>query len=143
MADFFSEEEQRRIREAVKSAESRTSGEIRVFVEPRCRGDVMDRAAYVFHQLKMHRTALRNGVLIYLSHEDRKFAILGDAGINKVTGPSFWNGVKDTMRGFFVKGDFTEGMVEGLAMAGEALSKNFPHKAGDRNELPDDIVFGK
>lgn len=137
----FTEEEQTLIRRAVEDAEKNTSGEIRVCIEKNCNEEVLDRAANYFHKLDMHKTRLRNGVLIYVATVDRKFAIIGDAGINKVVGADFWDTTKETMLEQFKYGKLVEGIAIGVTMAGQQLKKYFPHHTGDRNELPDDIAF--
>jgi uncharacterized membrane protein len=91
---FLTLDQQGQISEAIKNAEIRTSGEIRVHLEANCQGNVLDRAADVFEKLEMHKTKLRNGVLFYLAYEDRKFAILGDAGINSNVSENFWDQIK-------------------------------------------------
>ena len=91
---FLSKEEEQQVVQSIQSAEHQTSGEIRVHIESVCKGNVLDRAAWLFKSLKMHETAQRNGVLIYLSTSDRKFAIIGDAGINAVVPAGFWDDVK-------------------------------------------------
>ncbi len=140
--NFFSREEKAIIKSAIQEAELNTSGEIRVHIENRCKEDVMDRAAWWFAKLEMHKTDLRNGVLFYLAIKDRKFAILGDAGINAVTPEDFWDKIKGKMLAHFTEGQFTEGLREGILMAGEQLKVNFPHQKDDVNELSDDISFG-
>jgi uncharacterized membrane protein len=141
--DFFTNEEKEKIIEAIKSAEKDTSGEIRVHLENNLKDDVLDRAAFLFEKLKMHSTEERNGVLFYLAVKDRKFAILGDAGINAVTPENFWDEIKDKMSSYFKEGQYTEGLVSGIAMAGKALKIHFPYKSDDVNELSDEISFGK
>jgi uncharacterized membrane protein len=89
----------------------------------------------------MHQTRLRNGVLIYLATVDRKFAIIGDAGINKVVPDDFWDSTRDDMLNHFKYGNLVEGIVTGLKIAGDQLKKYFPYRTGDHNELPDDIAF--
>ena len=123
-------------------AASLTSGEIRLHMESRCKGDVLDRAAVVFQTLAMHKTALRNGVLFYLATEDRKFAILGDGGINAVVPEGFWDEVKDTVIVGLAAGNPAEGLASGIRLAGEQLSAHFPLEANDINELTNDISFG-
>ena len=140
---FFSKEEKAQIKAAVKEAETNTSGEIRVHVDNHCREDVMDRAAWWFGRLDMHKTAKRNGVLFYLAVKDRKFAILGDAGINAVTPEDFWENIKAKMVEQFSEGSFAGGLSLGIRMAGEALQAHFPYQDDDVNELPDEISFGK
>lgn len=140
---FFSKEEEQQIVQAIKAAEFQTGGEIRVHVESVCRGEVLDRAAWLFKSLKMHETELRNGVLIYLSTTDRKFAIIGDAGINAVVPKGFWDDVKDLMISNFSKGDLLQGFVMGIAKVGEKLKEFFPYQEDDINELPDEISYGK
>jgi uncharacterized membrane protein len=137
----FNDEEQQRIRAAVEDAERHTSGQLRVCIEKTCSENVLDRAAKYFHQLDMHKTRLRNGVLIYVATVDRKFAIIGDAGINKAVPDNFWDDTKDDMLQHFKVGDIVEGIVTGLEIAGEHLQKYFPHDKGGSNEISDDIAF--
>ncbi|RFZ82983.1 TPM domain-containing protein [Mucilaginibacter terrenus] len=137
----FTDEEQLRIQKAVAEAEKNTSGEIRVCIEKTCNEETLDRAAKYFTQLEMHKTKLRNGVLIYVATVDRKFAIIGDAGINKVVPANFWDTTKDAMLEHFKYGNIVEGIVAGVALAGEQLKTFFPHLIDDSNELPDDIAF--
>jgi uncharacterized membrane protein len=142
--DFFTKEEKERIAQAIGEAEQNTSGEIRVHLESKCDDDVLDCAAYIFEKLKMHKTKERNGVLFYLAVTNRKFAILGDAGINAVTPENFWDEIKSAMLGNFVEENFAEGLIIGIKMAGEALKKYFPYNVEtDVNELSDEISFGK
>lgn len=142
-ADLFTEEEKNRITEAIKEAELNTSGEIRVHIERKCKEDVLDRAAYVFEELDMHETELRNGVLFYLAVDDRQLAILGDAGINKEVPEGFWDNIRDLMVSNFKEGKFTEGLAEGIKLAGQELKAHFPYATDDVNELDDDISFGE
>jgi uncharacterized membrane protein len=141
--EFFSKDERLRILEAIKAAELNTSGEIRVHLEETCKGEVLDCASFLFEKLNMHKTEKRNGVLFYLAVQDKKFAILGDAGINAVTPDNFWDEIKLTLQNFFKEDQFAEGLVSGIAMAGEALNKHFPYERNDKNELPDDISYGE
>jgi len=138
---FFTSKQQELITEAVREAELNTSGEIRVHIERSCKGEVLDRASYIFEKLHMHKTAQRNGVLFYLAIEVHKFAILGDAGINAVTADGFWDVISEKMAGLFREGEFTEGLVTGIKLAGEQLKEHFPYQTDDVNELPDDISF--
>ena len=140
---FFTEEEKKQITDAVKAAELNTSGEVRVHVEGKCPEDVLDRAAHWFEKLAMHKTALRNGVLFYLAVDDRKFAILGDGGINAKVSENFWDKTKAHMLSKFKENQFADGLSEGILMAGEQLKSHFPHQTDDVNELSDEISFGK
>jgi uncharacterized membrane protein len=140
-SDFFSKEQQSRIKAAIKEAEEATSGEIRVHIESSLTGDVLDRAAWIFKKLGMQATAERNGVLFYLAVTSRKFAIIGDSGINAKVPEGFWNKIKEILERHFKEGKFTEGLAEGIVMAGKQLKTHFPHRADDKNELPDDISF--
>ncbi|MCK9203255.1 MAG: TPM domain-containing protein [Bacteroidales bacterium] len=142
-SDFFSKQEKEEIRDAIMNAELDTSGEIRVHIENSCSGDVMDRAALVFKQLGMNKTAMRNGVLIYLAIKNRRFAILGDKGIHAVVPENFWDEIKSDMLEKFRNDHFTEGLVKAIESAGEHLKKHFPRIKEDINELSDDISFGK
>ena len=138
---IFSEKERELISNAVESAERFTSGEIRICVEKTCSELVLDRAANYFKKLGMDKTAQRNGVLIYIATEDHQFAIIGDAGINKLVPHDFWNSTKDTMLAYFKEGDLTAGIVAGIKIAGEQLKTYFPHLNGDVNELPNEVSF--
>jgi len=139
-SEYFTEDRLAQIDAAIKAAEKATSGEIRLYVEDGCKEDVLDHAAFLFGKLNMHRTEQRNGVLFYLAMQDRKFAILGDAGINAKVGDSFWKEIKQRMSEHFKQGRFAEGLVEGITMAGNALAAHFPYRQGDVNELSDDII---
>ena len=138
---IFTDEEQQRIRTAIEDAEKHTSGQLRVCIEKKCAGEVLDRAAKYFHQLNMHQTKQRNGVLIYVATVDRKFAIIGDAGINKAVPEGFWDDAKEDMLQHFKYGNLVDGIVTGLAIAGNHLQKYFPHQTHGSNELSDDIAF--
>ena len=140
--NFFTQEDKDRIKAAILKAELDTSGEIRVHIENNCKGDVLDRSAYLFDYLKINQTEQRNGVLFYLAIKDRKFAILGDTGINQVVEEDFWEGIKATMEDCFKKGEFVLGLEQGITSAGLKLKKHFPYHRGDINELSDDISFG-
>ena len=141
-SSFLSDQEQANVLAAISDAESQTSGEIRLHLESRCKGDVLDRAAVVFETLAMHKTALRNGVLFYLATDDRKLAILGDGGINAVVPDGFWNEVKDTVIAGLAAGNPAAGIASGIRLAGQQLSTHFPVEENDINELSNDISFG-
>lgn len=140
--DFFSEAERQQIVDAIKAAELDTSGEIRVHLDKKCPEDVLDRAAYWFEKLQMHKTEQRNGVLFYLAHEDHKFAVLGDVGINQKVPENFWNAIKDQMIADFKEGEFANGLANGIIESGKQLKTHFPYQSDDVNELSDDISFG-
>jgi uncharacterized membrane protein len=136
---IFSEKEQQLISQAVESAERFTSGEIRICVEKTCSEPVLDRAATYFKKLGMDKTAQRNGVLIYIATQDHQFAIIGDAGINKLVPHDFWDSTKDAMLSYFKEGDMSGGIIAGIKIAGEQLKTFFPYLDGDVNELPNEI----
>ena len=141
-ANFFTKQQKEQIKQAIATAELNTSGEIRLHVDNRCKIDVLDCAAGWFEKLKMHKTELRNGVLFYLALKDRKFAIIGDAGINAVTPDDFWDNIKKEVLSHFSEENFTGGLIKGIDMAGEQLKAHFPYQSGDENELSDEISFG-
>jgi uncharacterized membrane protein len=141
---FFTKEQKHEIEQAIKTAEVNTSGEVRVHIETKCEENELDRAAWWFAELKMHKTELRNGVLFYMAIEDKKFAIIGDVGINKVVSEDFWDQTKELVLGFFKEGKYTQGLTVGIIQAGLQLQKHFPYnKKEDVNELTDEISFGK
>jgi len=138
---FFTKDEQEQIRDAIKIAENETSGEIRVHIETGFQGKVLDRAAWIFRKIGMHSTENRNGVLFYLAVRNREFAVIGDAGINSVVPPDFWDKIKLTLQEHFKTGKFTEGLVGGILLAGRQLRDHFPRNQDDVNELSDEISF--
>lgn len=140
---YFTEEDKLQITNAIRVAEMNTSGEIRVHIEKYCNGIVLDRAAYIFEKLEMHKTKLRNGVLFYIAVEDRKFAILGDAGINMKVPENFWEEITNDVIEKFKNGFFAEGIANGVIKAGDQLKQHFPYQSDDVNELPDEISFGE
>jgi len=140
-SSFFTREQQDQIRAAIKEAEETTSGEIRVHIETSVTGNVLDRAAWIFKRIGMHNTAERNGVLYYLAVTNRKFAVIGDEGINARVKVGFWDEVKSMLEKHFNDGKFTEGLVKGILLTGLQLKEHFPHRKNDINELPDDISF--
>lgn len=142
-SSFFTKEQQAQILASVKEAEKETSGEIRVHIETSFTGDVLDRAAWVFKKLGMYKTAERNGVLFYLAVQTRKFAIIGDAGINAKVPPDFWDNISALLKKNFSEGKFAEGLSEGILQAGEQLKAHFPYHSDDVNELADEISFDK
>ncbi|HEV8286113.1 MAG TPA: TPM domain-containing protein [Chitinophagaceae bacterium] len=143
--EFFTPEEKQTIVEAVQKAEQRTSGEVRVFVENRCRYvNAIDRAIEIFENLQMHKTELRNAVLVYVAIKDRQLAVFGDEGIHKKVGNEYWANEVVKMINAFNRENIAEGIRECVINIGEALCTHFPYDRNtDKNELPDDIVFGR
>ncbi len=139
---FFTNLQKAKIKEAVQKAELNTSGEIRVHISKSCSESALDCATFWFEKLEMHKTDQRNGVLFFLSPKNKKFAILGDAGINNKVPNNFWDEIKKTVLESFKKDQFAEGLEKGILMAGEQLKQHFPHQKDDINELSDDISFG-
>jgi uncharacterized membrane protein len=123
-------------------AEKETSGEIRVHIEKTTSIDAFDRAMEVFHLLEMDKTELKNGVLIYVAVKDKTFVICGDQGINEVVSNDFWDSTKEIMVSHFKKGDFKQGLIEGISKAGNELKLYFPYQQGDTNELSNEISKG-
>ena len=140
---FLTAQQQATVVDAVRLAEKGTSGEIRIHIDRECKSSPVERAEVVFNRLGMHKTAQRNGVLIYMAVESKVFAIIGDKGINDVVPENFWADVIEAMRNEFRKGNLTEGLCQGVVMAGEKLKTYFPYQEDDVNELPDSISFEK
>jgi uncharacterized membrane protein len=143
--EFFTKEERQRIVDAVRNAERRTSGEVRVFVEGRCPYmDAMDRAVQVFYKLGMQKTADRNAVIIYVALKDHQLAVYGDEGIHAKVGQEYWGTEVAQMISSFNRENYAEGIRQCVDDIGEALHTYFPFDHDtDKNELPDEIVFGK
>jgi uncharacterized membrane protein len=140
---FFFNIQKEQIISSIRNAEKQTSGEIRVHLEMTCMGDPLERAKRIFYKLKMHKTKMRNGTLIYLALKNQKFAIYGDKGINDVVPENFWQDVKEAMHTHFSGGDFIDGIDLGIHRIGQKLKELFPYQDDDFNELPDDISIGR
>lgn len=131
--------ERQRLEAAIAAAERLTAGEIRVHVQARCSEDPCVDAARVFERLGMTRTAARNGVLIFLASETRRFAVIGDTAIHERVGEAFWSVTVSAMTPLFASGDLVGALEAGIRATGEALGRHFPRQENDVNELPDTI----
>lgn len=142
---LFTEDENRRIVSAIRTCEQRTSGEIRVYIEAKNPYvSPIERAVEIFTELKMEQTDHRNGVILYIAHKHKEVALFGDAGIYERTGAAFWDAEVKKMIANFGENHLPEGIIECILDVGEALHASFPYEPKeDKNELPDDIVFGK
>ena len=143
--EFFTDEEKQSIIDAVRNAEQRTSGEVRVFVESRCRYvNAIDRAVEIFENLQMQKTELRNATLVYVAIKDKQLAVFGDEGIHQKVGNEYWANEVVKMIHAFYRDNIADGISQCVLNIGEALATHFPYdKSTDKNELPDDIVFGR
>jgi uncharacterized membrane protein len=128
-----------RVTAAIAAAEQRTSGEIRVLIAREKAEDPVPAAQKHFERLGMNKTQERNGVLIFVAPRSRTFAIVGDTGIHEKCGDAFWRLVAAEMSAHFKRGEFTEGLVQGIEHAGKLLAENFPRRSDDQNELPNKI----
>ncbi|MGE5458325.1 MAG: TPM domain-containing protein [Methanococcaceae archaeon] len=141
ISEFFSQEDKELIVSEIKKAEAKTSGEIRVRIEKSAGEDPLKAARTAFKMLGMKKTKLRNGVLIFLGIEDRRFVILGDNNINKKVPEGFWDSTRDIMQEHFREADFVKGLSEGIVRAGEQLATFFPCENKDVNEITNAISF--
>jgi uncharacterized membrane protein len=137
--DFISNEDEKRILEAIGRAERNTSGEIRVHLQKKRKGDVVKNAVETFNKLEMYRTRDRNAVLFYIDVDRRKFAVIGDRGINDKVPAGFWDDIVRILQKYFREKKYTDGLVEAILKTGEKLKVYFPYRANDVNELPDEI----
>ncbi len=138
-ATFLTAAEERRVLDAIRAFEARTSGEIRVHLAGGTRADVLAEARETFERIGMTATAQKNGVLFFVAVAARRFAVLGDEGIHAKVEDAFWQRLAHDVEARFRTGDVAGALVHGIETAGAALVEHFPHQAGDRNELPDDI----
>lgn len=139
---FLSDGEKEQIVQAIKNAESKSSGEIRVHIEYRCRTEPLRRAKEVFEKLGMTNTNEKNGALIYVAVGDRKLAVIGDSGIHYRVTPEFWHQVKEQIKEELARGRFYQGICLGIELLGEKLKELFPHRPNDVDELSDEPSFG-
>ncbi|WP_288955984.1 TPM domain-containing protein [uncultured Polaribacter sp.] len=139
---FLTADEEQEIISAIRIAEKNTSGEIRVHIEATSKLEHSERALEVFHLLKMNNAKDENAVLIYVAVNDKKFVIYGDKGINNVVPKDFWDTTKNVILNHFKKGDFKQGIVDGILTAGSELKAHFPWQIDDENELSNEISKG-
>lgn len=138
---LLSEQEEQDVVKAIVRAEQETSGEIRVHIEPNCKGDPLKRAIDLFPKLGMHKTRHHNGVLIYIASEDRKLAIYGDKAIHEHAGQHFWDTILSNMLEAFKTGTYGKGIVEAVLAVADKLKDRFPHETDDEDELSNDISY--
>lgn len=138
---FLSNKQEQQIVEAIRITEKNTSGEIRVHIEKTTLKPPIERAKEVFYHLKMDETKEKNAVLFYLAIHDKKFAVLGDIGIDKKVPKDFWLSITHTVLKEFKNNNFTLGLEKGILETGKKLKKYFPYKKGDINELTDEISY--
>jgi len=140
---FFTSAQQQQMVEAIQLAEKNTSGEVRFFVESKCKYiDPVDRAKEIFFNLKMDQTKDRNAVLLYMAMDDHQLALFADEGIYQRVGSQYWNDEVKKIIAHFTKDDYTGGVCHIISDIGDALKKEFPYESSDKNELPDEIIFG-
>lgn len=129
------------IERAIAEAERRTSGEIHVHVARHSKPNAVETAVETFNTLGMQKTKLRNGVLFFFATEDRRFAVVGDKGINDIVGQGFWDDIVETIRAAFAAGAPIDGICKSILLCGQKLQEHFPHEENDENELPDEVSF--
>lgn len=133
--------EQNKIAEAIRNAELLTSGEIRVYVAKHCKQTAIEKASFIFQDLKMHETKLRNAVLIFICPIDRKAAIVGDSGINSVIESNFWDNTLTELIAYCSKDLITEGICIAVEKVGDLIKKIYPYQEGDINELDNETIL--
>ena len=137
--EFLARLDQKRIVDAITEAENRTSGEIRVHVQPKAGDDFRKVAERTFERLGMTKTNLRNGVLLFIASEENQFVILGDKGIDDAVPAGFWDEIAARLTIKFKAGEFTDGIIGSITAAGEQLGAYFPHEADDVDELSNEV----
>jgi len=136
---ILSPEQEKKVVMAIQKAELNTSGEIRIHIETSCTSDIYSKCIDTFSKLNMYKTQQRNGVLIYVAFQSKSFAVYGDRGINEVVKNNFWESTKNTIQAHFQKGNYQEGLIEGVTEIGKQLKQFFPVSDNDINELSDTI----
>lgn len=141
-ADFFSKLDRPAIVEAIRLAESKGRGEIRVHLHHGRVADSRVAAERVFLSLGMAKTAERTGCLLFIAPEERAFSVIGDRGIHDKVGNDFWLEARDRAASRFAGGRFTEGIVEAVGLLGDALARHFPLVEGSAgvNELSNEVT---
>jgi uncharacterized membrane protein len=141
--EFLTKLEHDRIVAAIREAESKTSGEIRVVIQRgKLKSDPLVAAQKKFHRLGMHKTRERNAVLIFVAPRVHKFAVVGDNAIHERCGDEFWQRVVETMRVHFRNEKFNDALIDAVNEVGKVLAAHFPRTSASANELPDEIIEG-
>jgi len=140
---MISPDDEKQIIDAIALAEKNTSGEIRVHVESKCKGDSIARIKVLFKKLNMYETKERNAVLIYVALKDHKLAIWGDEGIHQKLPDNFWNQETELMISHFSQNKIGEGLAQAIHLIGEQLKQHFPYQSNDTNELSDELSLGE
>jgi uncharacterized membrane protein len=140
---FLSDDDLAAITRAVAEAEEHTSAEVRVHLDHSCDGDALQQAIKVFERLGMHKTAARSGVLVYVSVTDRKLAVIGDRGIHERVGEAYWRRLVAAVRERMRQQQSRDGLIHAIAEMGRELSRHFPRRPDDKNELSDEISPGR
>lgn len=141
---FLSNEETELVLTCIRENEKSTSGEIRLCIESKCKYvDPIERARELFIQLKMYNTTDRNAVLIYIAYQDKDFALFSDAAIFNKASLLFWQKESKRLSYHFFHHQYVEGITECVTNVGDELKKHFPWEGEKKNELPDEIIFGK
>jgi len=139
VTEFLSDADLNAIASAVRQAEARTSAELRVHLDHTCKTEPVPRAIKIFERLGMHKTAARNGVLIYISVADHKLAVIGDKGIHERVGEAYWREIVDAVRQHLRAQRSRQGLEQAIVEVGKTLGHHFPRRPGDTNELPDEV----
>lgn len=137
----FSPEEESRLLSAIERAEKQTSGEIKVHIDKVCKENVIDFCKNKFHELKMHETQNRNGILLYLAIDTKVFAVWGDEGIHQKVQTNFWDNITNTAISEFKLGSIINGLEKAIELCGSQLQEHFPYAKDDKNELSNEISF--
>jgi uncharacterized membrane protein len=133
--------EEQMLLEAIKEAENKTSGEIRVHIEYNAKGDVVELCKKKFEELKMHETKDRNGILFYLAVKTKSFAVWGDEGIHQKVSQDFWDSITNLALLHFKNGNYVDGLKSAIYSCGEQLKTHFPIQADDKDELTNEISY--
>jgi len=139
---ILSDDDLEAVARAVADAERHTSAEVRVHLDHSCDGDALQQAIKVFERLGMHKTAARNGVMVYVSVTDRKLAVIGDRGIHERVGEAYWQGLVAAVRERMSQQQARGALIHAIAEVGRELGRHFPRRPGDKNELSDDVSLG-
>ena len=137
--EFVEKLNDKEIAEAIRQAELKTSGEIRVFITRHPVETPVSVAQTHFLELGMDKTRDRNGVLIFVAPATHKFAVIGDEAVHKKCGDAFWAALSEEMSSYFKEGHFNRGLLHAVSKAGSLLAEHFPRRKDDINELPDKV----
>lgn len=102
---------------------------------------VRERALMAFYEKGLYKTRDETGILIFISLVEHRVWILGDRGINAKIAPEFWSKIALELSDGIKKKEHGKAACQAIEKCGIELSRYFPIKPDDTNELSNEVMF--